>query len=128
MIVVGIADVIFSKNGDIPIQNIIMGDTMIVCAQIITACQMCIEEKFIKGQVHPLQAVGWEGFWGMITIASLLYPLSNFVIGPRFAPNTPYHTLEDVIDGLLQMKNDSTIIIATAGNMHTIIKYRYPEL
>jgi len=86
---------------------------------------MCIEEKFIKGQVHPLQAVGWEGFWGMITIASLLYPLSNFVIGPRFAPNTPYHTLEDVIDGLLQMKNDSTIIIATVGNMISIALFNF---
>lgn len=31
-------------------------------AQVITACQMVYEEKFVtKHNVPPLQAVGWEG-------------------------------------------------------------------
>lgn len=126
LLVVGLADVLYSKNVDFPIQNIIMGDTMIVLAQIITACQICVEEKFIKDSgAHPLQVVGWEGFWGMLTISCLLYPLSHLHIGPKFAPNTPYHTLEDVVDGLLQMKNDHTIIFATAGNMVSIACFNF---
>lgn len=35
---------------------------MIVAAQVITATQMVVEEKFVtKHNVTPLLAVGWEG-------------------------------------------------------------------
>lgn len=38
------------------------GDMLIVMAQIITACQMVYEEKYVVDKdIPPLQAVGWEG-------------------------------------------------------------------
>lgn len=123
--VVGLADMFFSNNSTYSFGDIIMGDTLIIIAQLITASQMVVEEKFVSGNVHPLQAVGWEGFWGALMLGSLLYPLSHFNVGPRFSPNLPFHTMEDVIDGLLQMKNDHTIIFATLGNMISIACFNF---
>lgn len=38
------------------------GDLIILVAQVISGIQMVIEEKFVNGKdIHPLQAVGWEG-------------------------------------------------------------------
>jgi len=125
LVIVGLADVMFSKHEGHTFQDIIMGDTLVILAQIITACQMCVEEKFITGDVHPLQAVGWEGFWGATMLGSLLYPLSKFKVGPRFAPSTPYHTLEDIVDGWHQFKNSKTIIFATLGNMTSIACFNF---
>lgn len=35
---------------------------LVVMAQIITACQMVYEEKYVVDKdIPPLQAVGWEG-------------------------------------------------------------------
>ena len=38
------------------------GDLIILIAQVVQAVQVVIEEKFVNGKdIHPLQAVGWEG-------------------------------------------------------------------
>ena len=39
-----------------------IGDLLIIMAQVITACQMVYEEKYVVDKdIPPLQAVGWEG-------------------------------------------------------------------
>ena len=44
--------------------SICVGDLIILVAQIIQAVQVVVEEKFVNGKdIHPLQAVGWEGQW-----------------------------------------------------------------
>lgn len=41
---------------------LILGDSLILFAQIITAAQMVYEEKYVvSNDIPPLQAVGWEG-------------------------------------------------------------------
>lgn len=46
----------------------ISGDLIILIAQVVQAVQVVIEEKFVSGKdIHPLQAVGWEGeFYGLL--------------------------------------------------------------
>lgn len=64
LVVVGLSDILFpSKQASSKgINGIITGDLLIILAQVITASQMVIEEKFVnKYRVAPLQAVGWEG-------------------------------------------------------------------
>jgi uncharacterized membrane protein len=42
--------------------NPLLGNILIVCAQVIVAVQMVVEEKFLtRYNVHALEAVGWEG-------------------------------------------------------------------
>ena len=50
--------------------DILLGDMLIVGAQVIVASQMVYEEKFVtKYNVPALQAVGWEGTFGFLTHA-----------------------------------------------------------
>ena len=60
--VVGVASV--DESGEGSVSNPVLGDVLIVSAQVVTAFQMCVEEKFLTGKDIPaLQAVGWEGGW-----------------------------------------------------------------
>lgn len=63
LVLVGAADMLSSTAGSAHSKtDMIIGDVLIVVAQIVSASQMVIEEKFVAGQdIPPLQAVGWEG-------------------------------------------------------------------
>ena len=55
--------------------------------QVIVASQMVYEEKFItKYNVPALKAVGWEGTFGFMTLATLLIPF-YFIPGNLFLLN-----------------------------------------
>lgn len=70
--IVGVSDSVYGKDsGDHSKNDIITGDLLIIIAQIITAVQMVVEEKFVSGlDIPSLQAVGWEGnlcfFWSFL--------------------------------------------------------------
>ena len=84
--------------------DILLGDALIVGAQVIVATQMVYEEKFVtKYNVPALQAVGWEGTFGFLTLSSLLIPMYFIPVGEKFGHN-PRHVLEDAYDGLYQVK------------------------
>lgn len=86
-------------------------------AQIITACQMVYEEKFItKHNVPALQAVGWEGVFGFCTLAVLLIPM-NFIHVPKPFGTEPYQKLEDAIDGFVQLSNNPLLVCAFMGEL-----------
>ena len=52
-----------------------LGNTLIVVAQVVTAVQMVVEERYVSGKNIPaLQAVGYEGF-GVIILGLLLVPM-----------------------------------------------------
>lgn len=114
--VVGASDFIFSSGGsNNSLNSIITGDLLIVMAQIVTASQMVWEEKFVtKHNVPALQAVGWEGIFGFVTLSLLLIPMYFLRVGPPFSSN-PRMVLEDALDGFTQMKNNPMIILAMSG-------------
>jgi hypothetical protein len=114
--VVGASDFIFgSGSSNNSINSIITGDLLIVMAQIVTASQMVWEEKFVtKHNVPALQAVGWEGIFGFVTLSLLLIPMYFLRVGPPFSSN-PRMVLEDALDGFIQMRNNPMIILAMSG-------------
>lgn len=60
----------------------LLGNTLIIVAQVIAAVQMVVEEKFIGGYDIPaLQVVGWEGTWGFIVL-SIVLTIMYFVPAP----------------------------------------------
>jgi len=102
-----------------------LGDILIVCAQVIVATQMVYEEKFItKYQVPALQAVGWEGTFGFLTLATLLIPFYFIPVGPKFG-NNPRHVLEDVYDGLYQLAHNPLLAIAFCGTVVSISFFNF---
>merc|ERR1719510_1650411 len=91
--------------------ELLMGDVIIVCAQVIVASQMVYEEKFItKYNVPALKAVGWEGTFGFLTLSTLLIPFYFIPVGNFFGDQiNPRHVLEDVYDGLYQLAHNSEL-------------------
>ncbi|KZS20071.1 Solute carrier family 35 member F6 [Daphnia magna] len=124
--VVGASDFIFSSGGsNNSLNSIITGDLLIVMAQIVTASQMVWEEKFVtKHNVPALQAVGWEGIFGFVTLSLLLIPMYFLRVGPPFSSN-PRMVLEDALDGFTQMKNNPMIILAMSGTVISIAFFNF---
>lgn len=89
------------------VSDAVIGDIIIVCAQVVAACQFVYEEKYIaKYNSHPLKVVGSEGVFGFITLVIIqivLYflPVYNDSIGYN-----PDHKLEDPLDAFSQMNNE----------------------
>ncbi|KAH9378009.1 hypothetical protein HPB48_016683 [Haemaphysalis longicornis] len=134
LVVVGLSDILFPDSHSTKGPNsIITGDLLIVLAQVISASQMVIEEKFVtKYKVAPLQAVGWEGKWhlcnsagqlrpsqakaecggtcgaccffGFVVLGVLLVPMYFIPTGNAIFQN-PGGQMEDAIDGFIQIGN-----------------------
>lgn len=126
LVVVGLSDILFGENSDAPTNTngIIAGDLLIIMAQVIVAVQMVYEERFIgRFNVHPLAAVGWEGFFGAIVLGLLLIPF-GYINAGSFS-QTAGHKLENVKDAFTQMGNNWKIILATVGNILSIAFFNF---
>ncbi|XP_071945638.1 solute carrier family 35 member F6-like isoform X1 [Antedon mediterranea] len=121
---VGVADIVFKEEDSKDLNNIITGDLLIIMAQVITAIQMVIEEKFLsKHKIPALQAVGWEGVFGFCVLSVLLVPFFYIHVGSL--STLPEHRLEDAIDGFIQLGNNKLLIVATLGNMISIAFFNF---
>lgn len=124
--VVGVADFIAKDDTENHNRNdIITGDLLIVIAQIITAIQMVVEEKFVTGlDIPPLQAIGWEGVFGFSVLGLLQIPFYYIKAGKPFA-NNPRGTLEDSIDAFMQIGNSWELVFAILGkfNLRSLLIY-----
>ena len=91
--------------------DILLGDILILGAQVIVALHMVYQEKFVtKYNVPALQAVGWEGTFGFLTLSSLLIPMYYIPVGEKFGHN-PRHVMEDAYDGLYQVRSSQVHLI-----------------
>ncbi|XP_003971853.1 solute carrier family 35 member F6 [Takifugu rubripes] len=124
LVIVGLAD-LFSRHDDShKISEVITGDLLIIMAQIIVSVQMVLEEKFVyKHDVHPLRAVGTEGFFGFVVLSLLLIPMYFIPVG-SFGDN-PRQVLEDAIDAFCQIGNQPLILLALLGNTVSIAFFNF---
>lgn len=114
-------------EGGIPeASNALLGDCLIVFAQLITACQMVYEEVYVtKLDIAPLQMVGYEGVFGWLVITLLLVPLS-------FIPNletlrhvNAHGTMEDPIDAFFKIGNNPLLYVPIVGLILSIAIYNF---
>ena len=119
---VGISSIVFgSKSASAT--NPVLGDTLVVCAQLIAATQMVVEEKLLdKYRVPALQAVGMEGLFGMAFMGALLVVFQNIPGLPDSAD--PAH-FEDSLDALHRLGNSPKIMVATLGNVCSIAWFNF---
>ncbi|XP_032654516.1 solute carrier family 35 member F6 isoform X1 [Chelonoidis abingdonii] len=124
LVVVGLADMLGTHDETHKLSEVITGDLLIIMAQVIVAIQMVLEEKFIyKHDVHPLRAVGTEGFFGFVILSLLLIPMyyipaGSFSSGPR-------QVLEDTLDAFCQICRQPLIALALAGNISSIAFFNF---
>lgn len=121
--IVGLGDLIVSDSSDDEKSSgqQMIGNLIIICAQMVTAVQMVVEEKFIGGANIPaLAAVGWEGCWGLMFLSCVLVIM-------YFIPDGSHHTdrFEDSYDAMVQMSNSWKITVATCGNVMSIAFFNY---
>jgi drug/metabolite transporter (DMT)-like permease len=120
--IVGMATMLVSSDDDShSTGEQMLGNGIIICAQMITAVQMVVEEKFVSGQNVPaLQAVGWEGCWGLCFITVVLVVM-------YFIPDNSHKTdkFEDSIDAFYQVGNSWKIALATCGNVFSIAFFNF---
>jgi len=107
--IVGTAGLVCSdgSSGSSDTSKATLGNILIIIAQLVVACQMVVEEKFIDGyDIPPLQVVGWEGIFGFCTL-SIVLTIMYFVPAPSafcaYPPNCDH--FEDTYDAFVQMKN-----------------------
>lgn len=118
--------------------DIITGDLLIIIAQIITATQMVIEEKYVSGlDIPALQAVGWEGgflllylfniiffnnvlilgIFGFVVLSCLQVPFYFIKAGAPFS-NNDKGVLEDALDAFVQIGNNMELVFAILGEKY----------
>ncbi|EFN66915.1 Transmembrane protein C2orf18 [Camponotus floridanus] len=122
---VGVSDILTMEDSDISANSIITGDLLIIFAQVITAVQMVVEEKYMTQQDIPaLQAIGWEGIFGFIGISIILIPLNYITAPPPFADNSR-GTLEATAEALIEIGSSSKLLIAVIGISFSIAFFNF---
>lgn len=122
--IVGVSDML-SHDNTADATNVIIGDCLIVVAQIITACQMTYEEKFVGSMNIPsLQAVGWEGIFGFVVLSVLLVPM-YFLHVPAPFSNNPRGVLEDAVDAFYMIKNNGLLLVPITGTVFSIAFFNF---
>lgn len=123
--IVGVSDMLSSEGSDVDKKGIIIGDTLIILAQIITATQMVFEERFVgKLDIPSLQAVGWEGTFGFVVLSILLVPMYYIHVPPRFS-NNPRGVMEDAIDAFVMIKNNHLLLVPITGTVISIAFFNF---
>eukprot|EP01027_Heterolobosea_sp_BB2_P014025 GEZU01020184.1.p1 GENE.GEZU01020184.1~~GEZU01020184.1.p1 ORF type:complete len:383 (-),score=161.30 GEZU01020184.1:83-1231(-) len=119
---VGLSSVLYSdgnSSASMPWRRTLIGDALVVGAQVIAATQMVVEEKFLsKYDVHALQCVGWEGFWGFTVVLLLLIIF-------QFVPGSQCGSFENSIDAFIQLKNNHVLILAVLGSIFSIAFFNF---
>ncbi|KAM8726693.1 solute carrier family 35 member F6 [Acanthopagrus schlegelii] len=125
LVIVGLADFFSGHHDDEhKLSDVITGDLLIIMAQVIVSVQMVLEEKFVyKHDVHPLRAVGTEGFFGFVVLSLLLIPM--YFIGVGAFSDNPRHVLEDALDAFCQIGHKPLILLALLGNTVSIAFFNF---
>ena len=109
-LLVGLDGVIFPSADTGSASNPMLGNLIIVAAQVVVATQMCVEEIFVGGRdVPPLLAVGLEGMFGMGVLSCVLVAM-YYLPGVSGLSETRGH-LEDSLDALLQLGSGNGILL-----------------
>ncbi|XP_044010212.1 solute carrier family 35 member F6-like, partial [Aphidius gifuensis] len=128
LLFVGVSDLTTTDKDSPGLNSVVTGDLLIICAQVVTAVQIVVEEKFVSGlEIPPLQAVGWEGVFGFIGIILLMIPLNYIHAGPPFGDNSQ-GTIEASLDALVQIENSGRLFMAVIGITVSIAFFNYVGL
>ena len=110
------------------LSNEVMGDVLVVAAQIFLSMQFVYEEKILSlYDIEPLQIVGWEGFYGIMAMTFVILPLNIIDTGSCRWSNspTPPWTVDDAMDGLIQITNNKILVASLCFSVVLDVLYFY---
>jgi len=116
---VGLTSFLYKKGGDHAAKNPVLGNALVIAAQLIAAVMMITEEKILtKYPAKPLQVVGWEGFWGLSFVTVLLFIL-------YWIPGNDGGRLENSVYAFAQLGGDYKLLIAVLGSVCSIAFFNF---
>jgi drug/metabolite transporter (DMT)-like permease len=116
--VVGVSSVV-NSDSDSDAKNPVLGDILVLGAQVVVATQMVVEEKLLdKYQLPPLLVVGMEGVFGFIA-TSIALVIMNFIPGDRAGK------FENVPDAFVQMGNSGILAGSVVANIFAISFFNF---
>jgi len=118
--IVGLNTILYpqGEGADVP-RNPLLGNILVISAQVLAAIQFVVEEKFLsKYDAPPLQVVGWEGFWGLSMCTVILFVL-------YWIPGADYGSMENAIYGLAQCYYDWKLLAAVLGSVFSIAFFNF---
>eukprot|EP01102_Stenamoeba_stenopodia_P016727 TRINITY_DN5874_c0_g1_i1.p1 TRINITY_DN5874_c0_g1~~TRINITY_DN5874_c0_g1_i1.p1 ORF type:complete len:417 (-),score=101.39 TRINITY_DN5874_c0_g1_i1:185-1435(-) len=108
------------SGSDSAAPNPLLGDVLVITAQVIVAVQMVVEEKFIaKYKVPALLVVGFEGIYGLIYTTILLVILG---FAPVTLAGVPY---DSAIEAFHMMASDITLFIWVLVGIFSIAFFNF---
>lgn len=114
-LLVGLSSVLFGSHSGAP--NPLLGDVLVVIAQLVAATQMVVEEKFVgKYNVPPLQVVGSEGIWGVAVTSVILFVL-------YWIP--PVRRIDNSVDAILQIYHGHLLLVALLVSIFSIAFFNF---
>jgi len=109
LVLVGLASILKKKPDDNSqsVETTLLGIMFIVVGQLLSASQMVLQELFMgKNQnVHPMQVVGTEGLFGLVTMSAVFLPAFYFIPCPG-----GQHRCEDALDAFYQIYNSPKLL------------------
>jgi len=113
--IVGLSSVIYGHDSSA--KNPLLGDVLVIIAQLAAATQMVVEEKFIgKYNVPPLQVVGNEGAWGATVTFVILFIL-------YWIP--PMRKIDNSLDAVLQIYHGHWLLMAILVSIFSIAFFNF---
>jgi len=122
-VVMGVAVVGVASMGDTSgtgkdPNGVLIGNCLIIFAQVIVAVQMVVEEKIMSVYKTPaLKAVGLEGVFGALILGTLLVPMYFVHIGGYPIENAP--------DAMAQLTENWVIAVSMLGNIFSIAFFNF---
>ncbi|CAH8574449.1 unnamed protein product, partial [Dicrocoelium dendriticum] len=98
-----------------------LGVTLVLAGTFTSACQMIIEEVFLKKRsCHPLQVVGMEGLFGTLMMITIALPAVHFIPG-----NDLNGSYENIIDALYQIGDNVLLMVNVILYVLSIAFFNY---
>jgi len=116
---VGVASVL-DDDGGAGAPNPVVGDILVIAAQLVVAIQMVVEEKLLGNfDVPALQAVGLEGMFGLLSTTIMLF-IFYWIPGTSGGNH-----FESSPDAIIQMANSWIVVVAALGTVFSIAFFNY---
>ncbi|CAL5225386.1 g8193 [Coccomyxa viridis] len=97
----------------------LLGDILVVLAQLLAATQFIVEEKYLaKYRVPALLAVGLEGFWGLV-ISAVALPILGVVRGTDGLP------LDSTTQAFREIAGSTQLQLTTIGSILSIAFFNF---
>lgn len=107
--IVGLANVLGDTGSEHGAEDMVIGISFVLSAQVVQAAQIIAEEFLMKSvDLPPLSIIGWEGFWGTLMMIVIVYPVLYVL------PGSDLGHMEDFFDTLEMIRNSTTLATVIA--------------